>query len=490
MENKVIGVLRETKNVWECRTPLTPSDAGKLIVKGIRVILQPSTFRIFSDSDYTSVGAEINEDLSEALIILGVKEVLPKNFWPDRIYIFFSHTFKGQYYNMPMLDSMISNRITLVDIELLKDPSGRRTVALGEFCGNAAAVDFMQGLGKYLLMKNISSPFLYQGFAYMYPDLEAIRMETTMVGELVTANGLSASTLPMIWGILGTGRTSGGLQAILRLLPHQFIAPEELQQLFQSPVPESQFRIYIVIFPTASLFSRKTDGGFDRQEYQDMPHLYESVFALKYARYLSVIFNCLYYESKYPRVLTVEDIRKLDRLLGICDISCDLNGAIEICRKFTTPEEPFFLYKPSTDRMYELCKTHVQGSILYYSMDFLPTELPLDASNRLSERLLGYVEELTRGDYSGGVENTGLSREIVEAMFLYKGVVAERYRYVQEFRGRNLGYPATDSVKQIREILKKCPELASDVDNTRCGQEMKDESKRAIIQIANILRNT
>ena len=490
MNSKVIGVLRETKNVWECRTPLTPNNASKLIARGIRVILQPSSFRIFSDSDYTLIGAEINEDLSEASIILCIKEVLPKNFLPDRIYIFFSHTFKGQYYNMPMLDSMISNRITLVDIELLKDANGVRTVALGEFGGNAGALDFMQGLGKYLLMKNISSPFLCQGFAYMYPDLEEVRKETTTMGELITNNGLSQAVLPMIFGILGNGRTSSGVQAILSLLPHQFITPEELEGLVENPLPEAQFKIYIVVFPTRSLYSRKTDGLFDRQEYQEMPHLYESVFARKYARYLSVIFNCLYYESKYPRVLTVQDIGALDRLLGICDISCDLNGAIEICRKFTTPEEPFFLYNAGTDRMYELCQTHVEGSILYYSMDFLPTELPLDASNRLSDKLLDYVVELTDGDYSGEADSTGLSRDLAEAIFLYKGVIAEKYRYVQEFRVRSLEYPFSDAVKQIREILRECPELASDIDNSKCGQEIKKESMQAIIKIAKILKSS
>lgn len=32
------------------------------------------------------------------------------------------------------------------------------------------------------------------------------------------------------------------------------------------------------------------------------------------------------------------------RLLGICDISCDLKGAIEVLDTYTNPDKPFFIY--------------------------------------------------------------------------------------------------------------------------------------------------
>lgn len=40
---------------------------------------------------------------------------------------------------------------------------------------------------------------------------------------------------------------------------------------------------------------------------------------------------------------------KESRLLGICDITCDYEGSIEILRKFTDCEEPFFTYDPITE---------------------------------------------------------------------------------------------------------------------------------------------
>ena len=174
------------------------------------------------------------------------------------------------------------------------------------------------------------------------------------------------------------------------MLPYKLLAPEDLESFI--PDENSKTEIYIVVFPPKNLYARKSDEGFDRKEYELYPDRYKSIFAEKYAKYLSVIFNCLYYETRYPRVLTIDDISKLDKLLGICDITCDLNGTIQVCSKFTTPEEPFFLYRPFDNRMYELCKSHVNDTILYYSMDFLPTELPYPASTHLSHCLLGYLE--------------------------------------------------------------------------------------------------
>jgi alpha-aminoadipic semialdehyde synthase len=489
-ERNVIGVLRETKNYWECRVPLIPSDVKILSSRGIKVILQPSSNRCFQDSEYIAAGADLEEDLSQASLILGVKEVLPRNFLPGRIFMFFSHTFKAQAYNMPMLDSMIANRITLVDYECIKNYNGTRTVALGKFGGNAGVMDFLQGLGKYLLMRNMSTPFLYQGFAYMYRDLKDIRTEIAKIAGFIVNGGLPDPIVPMVWGVLGNGRCSLGVQEMLSLLPHQVLNPDQLASLKVGP--ESKFQIYIVVFPVQKLYSRNDGGRFNRQEYEQNPGMYESVFFNKYAKYLSVVFNCLYYESRFPRVLSTGNFKFLPKLLGVCDITCDMRGTVEVCRKFTTPEEPFFLYNTGDDRMYELCKAHVEGSILYYSMDFLPTELPRDSSTHLSHCLIPYIQELCSANFDGRLEDSGLSNDLLDSIHLYKGILTEKYKYIEELRNKS-PVPhfddADDQLRKLARILKACPHLASDVDNSRFGQELTPESKTAIIQIAKILEN-
>ena len=102
-----IGIRREDKNEWEARVPLIPSDVKKLTEQGFEVVLQPSTIRFFKDEEYTAVGATISEDLSKCPLILGVKEMPIEIFEENKAYVFFSHTIKGQDYNMPLLQHFL-----------------------------------------------------------------------------------------------------------------------------------------------------------------------------------------------------------------------------------------------------------------------------------------------------------------------------------------------------------------------------------------------
>jgi alanine dehydrogenase len=59
---KIIGLLRETKNKWECRVPLTPEnvmDLKKEWGDQLDFQIQPSRKRIFQDDEYIKVA--INE---------------------------------------------------------------------------------------------------------------------------------------------------------------------------------------------------------------------------------------------------------------------------------------------------------------------------------------------------------------------------------------------------------------------------------------------
>lgn len=101
-------------------------------------------------------GASIHPNLDPAHIVLGIKEpplnelitspVLPLrtasfNSPVSRTHLMFSHTTKGQPYNMELLSRFLSQDSQrnlpsrLIDYELLMTPDGRRTVAFGWFAG-------------------------------------------------------------------------------------------------------------------------------------------------------------------------------------------------------------------------------------------------------------------------------------------------------------------------------------------------------------------
>jgi alpha-aminoadipic semialdehyde synthase len=109
---KVIAIRREDQSIWERRAPLAPSHVRKLVFKdGYKVLVQPSNRRAFQMPEYIQAGAQIQEDLSEASLILGVKQVPIDYLLPNKTYAFFSHTIKAQEANMPLLDSLLEKVI-------------------------------------------------------------------------------------------------------------------------------------------------------------------------------------------------------------------------------------------------------------------------------------------------------------------------------------------------------------------------------------------
>jgi alpha-aminoadipic semialdehyde synthase len=82
----------------------------------------------------------------------------------------FSHTAKGQEYNMPLLARFVAPSSAsdqskqrfprLVDYELLTDENGKRTVGFGWFAGAAGVLESLASMAQHHLELGIASPFL------------------------------------------------------------------------------------------------------------------------------------------------------------------------------------------------------------------------------------------------------------------------------------------------------------------------------------------
>lgn len=72
--------------------------------------------------------------------------------------------------------------------------------------------------------------------------------------------------------------------------------------------------------------------------------------------------------------------------MGVCDISADYKGSIEFTRRFTSIEEPFIIFD-ATQGVDGVFKEKIgdakkdENFILFHSVDHLPAEMPLEASN-------------------------------------------------------------------------------------------------------------
>ena len=113
-----ICILKENKSN-EFRTPLIPADI-KLLKKKYpkyNFYIEPSKNRIFSDSLFYQSGCKKYTSQNIDLF-LSVKEVSTRIIKTNQNFMMFSHTVKGQAYNMPLLKKILKNDCSLIDYEL------------------------------------------------------------------------------------------------------------------------------------------------------------------------------------------------------------------------------------------------------------------------------------------------------------------------------------------------------------------------------------
>jgi saccharopine dehydrogenase (NAD+, L-lysine-forming) len=167
-----IGIRREDKSEWERRVPVIPQDAAELQQKhGIRVLVQPSNVRAFTEEEFTQAGITVQEDLSPCPVIFGIKEIPKDLFEPDKAYVFFAHVIKGQPYNMPMLRRLLKLGCTLIDYERVVDEKNRRLIFFGWHAGVAGIMDTLWALGQRLAWEGIPTPFADLHPTHTYHDL-------------------------------------------------------------------------------------------------------------------------------------------------------------------------------------------------------------------------------------------------------------------------------------------------------------------------------
>ena len=108
---KKIGIVEETKNIWERRVPLVPEDVKALIAStGAKVFIQPSEKRIFPDHQYETAGAVVAEDLSECELILGIKEIPVDNLLKKKIRSFQIATFPFSFFKTNIQNILTENK--------------------------------------------------------------------------------------------------------------------------------------------------------------------------------------------------------------------------------------------------------------------------------------------------------------------------------------------------------------------------------------------
>jgi alpha-aminoadipic semialdehyde synthase len=395
------------------------------------VIIQPSDIRVFSDKDFEISGAKVSENLSQSSIIFAIKEI-PINFLePNKTYIFFSHTIKGQAHNVPMLKKMMELKCNLIDYEKITDEKGRRLVFFGKYAGLAGMLDTLWAYGQRMKWKGINTHLSEIKQTIHYKDLDDAKAHLKQIGKKIQLQGFHESIVPMVVGFAGYGNVSRGAQEILDVLPTKEIRPNQLEAIHEN---YSDKMIYKVVFKEEDIVEPvSSENTFSLQEYYNEPHLYRSVFQ-QYIRRLSILMNCIYWDKMYPRLITKEFMEEnftgQHKLQVVGDISVDINGAIEFTEKSTTPDNPVFVYNPVRD---DIIEGYAGGGVVVMAVDNLPCEVPKESSKAFSDSLFDFIPTIAKADYSVDYNMLNLPSEIKKAVIVYHGKLTPNYEYMNRF---------------------------------------------------------
>ncbi|MFW9786649.1 MAG: hypothetical protein ACFFE2_05990 [Candidatus Thorarchaeota archaeon] len=423
--------LRKEEKAYETRVPVVPDHAKLLHDRyGIEFVIEPSNQRAFKEDEYQADVLPLKG--TNTPVVLGIKEMPIDFFEKNIVYVFFSHTIKGQDYNMPMLKRILDIGATLIDYERVVDEKGRRLIFFGNWAGMAGISNTFRMLGKRLESLGIKP----NPFAEMKPTLELggveqVKQEFAALGKRIKEQGLPKEINPFVIGFAGYGNVSRGAQEIFDILPHKDIDPEEIEDVS----PNSEI-IYKCVFKEEHMVEpRDTSQQFDLQDYyKNGKSKYVGVFH-KYIPYITVLMNCIYWSDKYPRLVTKEFIQhhwkqESRRLQIVGDISCDIQGAIEFTLNCTKPDKPAFTYIVDEDQ----AKLGVIGDgPVVMAVDNLPAELPRESSMSFSETLLDFIPALAKADFTVKFTELNLPRELKDAIIVYQGKLTENYQYLTQY---------------------------------------------------------
>jgi saccharopine dehydrogenase (NAD+, L-lysine forming) len=429
-----IGIRHEDKYVSERRSPLTPKHVERLVKqKKLDIIVQSSERRIFKDEEYIEAGAKIAKDLKKCSVIFGVKEIPPSFFESGKTYVFFAHVIKGQKKNMPMLKRMMELKCNLIEYEKIVDEQGKRLIFFGKYAGLAGMINSFWALGLRMKDYGYLSKLLKIKQAHHYHSLKEAKDDVSAIGQRIAEEGIPQDLKPFVIGFTGYGNVSQGAQEICGLLPVKEISAEKLLTLrHRKEIPDNI--IYKVVFREEDLYEHNDGLPFDLNDYYTNPQNYHTVFE-KYAPHLSMLINCLYWDKRFPRLLTKEYIRKLyakgrPKLAVIGDISCDVEGSVECTMKSTEIENPIFVYDPVTE---QIRMGHEGEGMLVMAVDILPAELPRDASSGFGDVLVNFVKPIADADFEENFEDLDLPKAIKKGLILHKGELTPDYKYLEEF---------------------------------------------------------
>lgn len=394
-----IGILREGKVPHDKRVPFTPAQCSFIAqhFKNVKIVVQPSDWRCYTNKEYVDFGIALQEDLSDCNILMGIKEVKTEELIEGKKYFFFSHTIKAQPHNKKLMQSLIAKKIQLIDYETLVDPEMNRILGFGHYAGIVGSYNGIRGYGKKYGLFDLKPANLCYDRAELQKELEKVRL--TNIKIIVTGNGRVANGAIEMMGTLG----------IRRITPYEFT--------------HYSFREATYTQLHSHNYNEAKDGSeWNTSSFHKHPELFHSTFN-KYTPFCDLLIHCSFWDPRAPVLFTKEQMKSQHFRIGvIADVTCDINGSIPSTTKASTIEDPYYGYNPLTELEEEPFN---QSAITVMAVDNLPCELSRDASDGFGKELIDKILPVITGrDDTGMIERASICKD---------GKLMKRFEYLNDF---------------------------------------------------------
>jgi len=394
-----IGIIREEKNPPDERVPFSPKQCVEILTKfpEVNLKVQSSKVRRFSEAQYQNLGIEVTEDVSDADIFFGVKEVPIESLRPGKTQFFFSHTIKKQPYNRDLLNAVLNKNVTLVDYECLVGLNGKRIVGFGRYAGIVGTYNAMLAYGLKNKSFTLKPAFKCDDYDEVKRELKKVHLENIKIV------------------ITGTGRVGTGAMEVLDFMGIEQISIHDyLTKSFDHPV-------YVQLSVTD--YNKRKDGQkLGVKDFFKNYAAYDSDF-MRFASVSDMYISCHFWKAGSPFIFSREDAKLPSFKIGlVADISCDIDGPVASTLRPSTIKNPLYGYDAETETE---VKFDAPNAITVMAVDNLPCELPKDASTSFGKELINKVlPELLGGDQN---------QIIAKATIAKGGKLTEKYAYLQDY---------------------------------------------------------
>nr|MDT0251850.1 saccharopine dehydrogenase [Endozoicomonas sp.] len=332
--------LRDERKAGERRSPLTPASAKRLIDAGVNVYVEASATRVFADTLFQEVGAEVTtatwESMPQNTLILGLKELPLSDEAVSHQHIYFAHAYKGQDEAKQILTRFNAGQGCIFDLEFLTDSNNHRIAAFGYWAGFVGAGLALLGQAHYQKQTLVE-----------FPEIKPFVDKDDFIREIKRQLGSDiANTRVMVMGALG--RCGTGASDLLAAVG---IRKPTLWDMAEYDAAEK---------PVLSILDH------------------------------DVFINCVYLTGDIPPMIDQQRLSQNNKLRIISDVSCDPNSA----------NNPLPVY----DTITCMTRPFVQASgsdeypVFVQAIDHLPSLLPKESSEAFAGALLPYLVELCRED--------------------------------------------------------------------------------------------